>query len=229
MASTRERWRRDAFMSALYDAGVKHERAARVFGHLMWGTDVRRLYSEIASLASLPEGAVILDVPCGGGLAFRGLRPERRVRYLAADLSPHMLKRARREAARLGVDGVEFVEADVEELPFEDQSFDLCIAYNSLHCFPAPARALAEVARVLRVGGELRGSTAITGAGRRQDALIRLYRRVGIFGAFVTPEELRAWLLDAGLDQIRIDRDGAVAYFSSRRAESDARLRAESG
>jgi ubiquinone/menaquinone biosynthesis C-methylase UbiE len=184
----------------------------------MWGSDVRRLYGEIARLGSVPEGTAILDIPCGGGVAFRGLGPERRVRYVAADLSRHMLTRARREAGRLGLSQIELVEADVEELPFEDESFDLCIAYNSLHCFPAPARAVAEVARVLRVGCELRGSAAVTGAGRRHDALIRIYQRVGIFGKCGTPYELHTWLRGAGLDEVRVEADGAVAYFSGRRA-----------
>jgi ubiquinone/menaquinone biosynthesis C-methylase UbiE len=197
--------------------GVKRERAALAFGRLMWGSDVRRLYAEIARLASLPEGTAILDVPCGGGLAFRGLRPERRVRYVAADLSPHMLARARREATRRGLDGIEFIEADIESLPFDDESFDLCIAYNSLHCFPAPARAVSEIARVLRAGGELRGNTAVTGAGRRHDALIRIYQRAGIFGVCRDAGEVRRWLEDAALERIEVDVDGAIAYFMARR------------
>jgi ubiquinone/menaquinone biosynthesis C-methylase UbiE len=220
MAGVRERWQRDVFMSALYDAAVKHERAARPFGRLMWNTDVRRLYAEIRRLASVPEGTSILDVPCGGGVAFRGLPAGRAVRYVAADLSPSMLARARSEAARRGLEQIELIEADVEHLPFESERFDLCIAYNSLHCLPAPARALAELMRVLRVGGELRGSAAVTGVGRRHDALIRLYQRAGIFGACGTPDDLRTWLRSSGFEGIRIDRDGAVAYFFGRRPGS---------
>jgi ubiquinone/menaquinone biosynthesis C-methylase UbiE len=213
----RERWQRDRIGSALYDFGVEHERVARLFGRLMWGTDARRLYAEIAKLRSAPDAAAVLDVPCGGGVAFRGVPSERRGRYVAADLSPFMLARARREAARLGLDGVELVQADVERLPFADGSFDLCVSYNSLHCFPAPERAVGEIARVLRPGGELHGSTAVTGAGRRHDTLIALYRRVGIFGTCKRPEEVRRWLEDAGLEAVRVEVDGAVAYFSGRR------------
>ena len=55
-----------------------------------------QLKGDIARLAEAPDGTVILDVPCGGGVAFRGLRPGQRVRYVAADLSPVMLGRAPR-------------------------------------------------------------------------------------------------------------------------------------
>lgn len=60
----------------------------------------------------------------------------------------------------------------------------------------------------------------MTGAGRRHDALIRIYRRAGIFGAGGTLDDLQAWLEVAGLDGIRIEPDGAIAYFSARRAGS---------
>jgi ubiquinone/menaquinone biosynthesis C-methylase UbiE len=120
----------------------------------------------------VPDGAAILDAPCGGGLAFRALGRRQRVRYVAADLSRGMLRRARRVAERRGLGQIEFVEADIESLPFKDASFDLCLCFNSLHCFDRPQAALSEVARCLRPGGRLVGDSAIRGAGRRYDALI---------------------------------------------------------
>ena len=133
---------------------------------------------------------MILDVPCGGGVAFRGLRPGQRVRYVAADLSPLMLGRARAEAKRRDLHQIEFTEADVEALPFKDASFDLCVSCTGLHCFPDPA-AVSEIARVLRPGGVLRGTTLVRrGAasgrvraplsGRRRGRPQRHSRRAGI-------------------------------------------------
>ena len=166
-----------------------------------------------------PTATAILDVPCGGGVAFRGLRPGQNLRYVAADLSPVMLDRARAEAERRGIDWVEFAEADVEALPFEDGTFDLCVTYTGLHCFPDPARAVAEMARVLRPGGELRGTAVLTGAGLRQDAAVRMMRLAGLFGPSGTLAELKSWLTAAGLAEVSAQRDGALAYFSGRRDE----------
>jgi ubiquinone/menaquinone biosynthesis C-methylase UbiE len=55
-----------------------------------------------------------------------------------------MLRRARAEADRCGIHWIEFAEADVEALPFEDRSFDLALTYTGLHCFPDPSAATAK-------------------------------------------------------------------------------------
>lgn len=136
---------------------------------------------------------------------------------MAADLSPVMLQRAHAEAKRRDLDQIEFTEADVEALPFEDASFDLCVSYTGLHCFPDPAAAVSEIARVLRPGGVLRGTTVVKRAGLRQDAFVRLYQVAGVFGPSGTSDELESWLADAGMVEVSTRGDGALAYFSAQR------------
>jgi ubiquinone/menaquinone biosynthesis C-methylase UbiE len=184
----------------------------------MWGFDTRRFYAELQRLGQLPAGSAILDVPCGGGVAFRGIRPEQDVRYVAADLNPTMRARADREAERRGLNQVEVVEGDVFDLQFEDGTFDLCLTYNGLHCFPDPARALVEMARVVKPGGTLRGSSATTGAGARQVALIRTYKRANIFGVTESPEDLRSWIESAGFADVTMSTSGAIASFEAVKA-----------
>jgi ubiquinone/menaquinone biosynthesis C-methylase UbiE len=203
--------------AALYDFAVERESLARVLGLMIFGTDARLLYRSMSVVADMPDGAAILDVPCGGGLAFRALGPHQRVRYLAADLSPGMLRRARRVAARRGLGQIEFVEADIEALPFEDAGFDLCLCFNSLHCFDRPEAALIEVARCLRPGGRLVGDSAIRGAGRRYDALIAVYRKAGVFGRVPDLAELGSWLDAAELRDHRLRASGSIAHFDARR------------
>jgi ubiquinone/menaquinone biosynthesis C-methylase UbiE len=220
MAEARAVWRSrwyDRTGAALYDFAIEREPLARVLGLLIFGTDARLLYRSMAVVAEMPDGAAILDVPCGGGLAFRALDSRQRVRYVAADLSPGMLRRARQVAERRGLDQVEFVEADIESLPFDDASFDLCVCFNGLHCFNRPEAALAELARCLRPGGRLVGDSAIRGAGRRYDALIAVYSRAGVFGRVPDLAELGSWLEAAGLRERRLDASGSVAHFHARR------------
>ena len=57
------------------------------------GTDQRLLHRAAAEVGRLPDGARVLDVPSGGGVALRGLRPGQRVDWVAADISPTMLAR----------------------------------------------------------------------------------------------------------------------------------------
>ncbi|HZV73952.1 MAG TPA: class I SAM-dependent methyltransferase [Conexibacter sp.] len=68
------------------------------------------------------------------------------------DISPGMLATLRGNAERLGVE-VETVATDAEQLPFEDESFDLVLGHAILHHIPDLKRAFAEFQRVLRPGG----------------------------------------------------------------------------
>jgi ubiquinone/menaquinone biosynthesis C-methylase UbiE len=217
MTDVTEKWRSERVTAALYDAGVQHASVAKVGAWAMWGADLGRMFADIERLADVPVGASVLDIPCGGGLAFRGLRTGQAVRYVAADISPYMLQRARREAGRRGVqDTIEFVEADVTALQFADNSFELCVTYNGLHCLPDPHAALGELARVLRPGGTLRGTSCVTGRGPRQDALIAMSRRAGVFGNTPHTGEIAKWLTEFGLDVVTLERSGAIEFFEAR-------------
>jgi len=70
------------------------------------------------------------------------------------DLSPAMLRIARRRAAELGRD-VELVVGDAQKLPFDDESFDTVLTALALCSIPDPEVAIAEMKRVLVPGGRL--------------------------------------------------------------------------
>lgn len=205
----------DRIGGAVYDYAVEREWLARPAGLAFWGTDTRVLYDRIRLIGDLPDGSAALDVPCGGGLALRGLRSDQRVRYVAADISTDMLARARRRAADLGRFDIEFIEADIERMPFGDKEFDLCVSFSGLHCLPRPAAAVREIARCLKPGGRLVGDMVVRGAGLRQDLAIRAFRRAGAFGAGGTIDELHRWLTDAGLTVDQVQPSGAVAHFTA--------------
>ena len=98
-----QHWKTRRLVPAAYDVVIEHERLARLGGRLFWGTDARALYDAFAETGRLPAGSAVLDLPCGGGVAFRGVPPAAGLRYVAADLSPVMIGRARAEAARRGL------------------------------------------------------------------------------------------------------------------------------
>jgi SAM-dependent methyltransferase len=207
-------WATTRFHAVVYDYGVEREWLARPVGALLWGTDTRQLYATIRTLGVLPAGSTVLDVPCGGGLALRGLRRGQNVRYVAADVSSVMLDRTRQQARRLGHD-IEVVEADIGRLPFADGEFDLCLSFNGLHCMPDPALAVRELARCLRPGGRLIGDTIVRSAGWRQDLAIALFRRAGLFGPGGTAADVEGWLTGAGLRVDHVERSGALTRFAA--------------
>src|SRR5699024_4139935 len=161
------------------------------------------------------DGPAVRAIPCGGAAALRGLLPDQRVRYVAADISTDMLARARRRAAKLGRADIEFTEADIEAMPFDDHEFDLCVSFNGLHCLPDPPAAIREIARCLKPGGRLVGDSVVRGAGFRQELAIGVLRRVGAFGPGGTVEELQRWLTDAGLTVEHLERSGGLAHFTA--------------
>ena len=202
-------WRADHPWAPVYDFVVEREPLARVAWRLAMGSDVRLLYAAAAEIGRLPDGATVLDVPCGGGVALRGLRPGQRLTYLATDISPAMLARAGAHARA----GVTCVQADVERLPLAGSCVDLCASFTGLHCFPDPEAAVHEIARVLRPGGVLTGSAFLNDTGRRYDVVRVAGRAGGLLGRSATRAELRDWLSAAGLGDVTLRTSGALVYF----------------
>jgi SAM-dependent methyltransferase len=200
-------------LGAAYDYYIERPRLARLVLGLMWGVDPRPFYESLSAVGELPDGATILDVPCGGGVALRGVRTGQRVRWIGVDLEPAMLRRAERRATRLPDVEAQFVEADMTRLALDDQSIDLCLSYGGLHCVREPLKALSEMARCLRPGGRLLGSTFLTHGSRRQRMLLRNED----FGMTGSAAELRGWMLDCGLTDMTIDREDGLAVFSALR------------
>jgi len=95
-----------------------------------------------------------IDLACGPGTYTRPLAA--RVRHaIGADLTPAMVEKARAEAARDGIANIEFVCADIYALPFADGAAGIASCGYAFHHMTDPARALAEMARVLQSGGRL--------------------------------------------------------------------------
>jgi ubiquinone/menaquinone biosynthesis C-methylase UbiE len=76
------------------------------------------------------------------------------VRITGIELSPAMLGIARRRARELGIQA-ELHEGDAERLAFDDASFDTVVCALSLCTIPNDAKAIGEMARVLKPGGRL--------------------------------------------------------------------------
>lgn len=197
---------------AFYDFYIERPWLMQAIGRLVWGIDSSLLYAGMEPIARAPAGATIVDVPCGGGVAFRALSPEQDVRYLAVDLSPKMLRRAERRARARSLKQVELLEADMAELPFADGEVDLFLSYSGLHMVPNPEQAVAEMARCLKPGGELVGTSFFSDAGRRARALFK----AGSYSGHPLPparEDLRAWLKAAGFEQVAIGPQAGFAAF----------------
>ena len=107
--------------------------------------------SRMAEIAAELGAEEVLDAGCGPGHTALALAPFVH-RVVALDLSEPMIREGRRLAAVRQIKNVEFRLGDVEELPFEDDSFDLVTSRYSAHHWPNPPAALHEFRRLLRPG-----------------------------------------------------------------------------
>ena len=104
-------------------------------------------------LAGDVAGKKVLDVATGGGhtaLTFARAGAE----VTAVDLTPEMLAAAEENVREQGLNAVTFKEANAEDLPFEDASFDIVTCRIAPHHFARPEGFVQEVARVLKPGGD---------------------------------------------------------------------------
>lgn len=131
-------------MGLIFDA-----RAARLYE--AWyrspqGRAMDRLVREsLTTLLEVQPGERILDIGCGEGnhlLLFRGLGFD----VVGMDASPYMIRRAKE---RLGVQAALKV-GEAEDLPFDDNEFDLALFVNTLEFLDDPVNALREAGRVAR-------------------------------------------------------------------------------
>lgn len=108
-------------------------------------------------LGRLHSGEHVVDVGCGAGIdsliAARMVRPHGMV--VGVDMTPAMLAKARRSAAQAQATNVEFREGYSEGLPVPDGWADVVISNGVLNLMPDKAKALQEMARVLKPGGRL--------------------------------------------------------------------------
>jgi len=192
-------------------------RLSRAIGRLAWGSDVRPYYESMEAIAETPAGGTVVDCPCGAGPAFRALSPGADLRYLAFDVSPSMLARAREKAAERGLDAIEVARGEASALPVEPASVDLFLCFWGMHCYADPRGAVAEIGRVLRPGGRLVGSCFVNEPANRRQRLL-LKPNFGDLGPLFAEAELLDWMGEAGLSVTSSGRSGAWLFFDARAA-----------
>jgi len=206
-----------SLFGSVYSAYMERPRLARLISRVVWGGDLRPYYESMNALSGVGEGDTVVDCPCGAGPAFRAVPRGRRLRYVAVDLSPSMLDRARRRAGDRQIDCVELVQTSAESIPLPDTCADLLLSFWGLHCYDDPGAAIAEAGRLLAPDGRLVGATFVRGTDSlRQRLLVR--PGAGDFGQVPSAAEVEEDLDEAGLAATSLRRSGPMLYFEARRA-----------
>ena len=159
------------------------------------------------ALIDLRPGEVVLDLGSGGGIDV--LLSARRVgptgKAYGLDMTDDMLALARENQRRAGVDNVEFLKGDIEQIPLPDRSVDVVISNCVINLASDKSQVLREAFRVLRPGGRFAVSDVIV-RGEVPDAIrqsVELW--IGCVAGALEETEYRAKLAAAGFEAIEVD------------------------
>ena len=175
---------------------------------LLTGRITARLVEPLLDAAGVAGGMEVLDVGTGPGYAARGAA-ERGAVATGVDIAEQMVALARSR------DGVRFLRADADELPFPDRSFDALVGNLVVNHLPSPERALREFVRVLRREGAVALSTwDLPARNRFLGILLDALHACGVADhplagspdpfRLAADDEFRRLLLGAGLGEVEI-------------------------
>ncbi len=190
----------DPITSDLYDQLQKDELPqAAVLASLGCGNPT--------ALAELRAGEVVLDLGSGGGIDV--LLSAKRVspggKAYGLDMTDEMLALARDNQQKAGVQNVEFLKGEIENIPLPDNSVDVIISNCVINLSADKDRVLREAFRVLRPGGRFAVSDVVTRGEIPEEIRKNVLLWVGCVAGALDEDEYRAKLAAAGFASIGIE------------------------
>jgi arsenite methyltransferase len=159
------------------------------------------------ALAALRPGDVVLDLGSGGGIDV--LLSAQRVgptgKAYGLDMTDEMLALARENQRKAGVENVEFLKGEIEDIPLPDGSVDVIISNCVINLSADKDRVLAEAFRVLKPGGQLAVSDVVV-RGEMPPAIrksVELW--IGCVAGALEEQEYREKLTKAGFGAIDLE------------------------
>jgi arsenite methyltransferase len=178
-------------------------------------------------LAALQPGDAVLDLGSGSGtdVFCAAVLVGESGRVVGVDITREQLDKAAR--LREGFSQVEFVEARMEELPFDDASFDAVISNGVINLSPLKHRVFAEAARVLRPGGRLAIADIVSGRALKE----RTRRNVELWAACIAgaiPRDSYVAALEANGLELMTLRKNDYRFISERALDACSTYEVES-
>jgi SAM-dependent methyltransferase len=182
------------------------------------------------ALAELSEGETVLDLGSGGGidvlLSARRVGPSGKVYGL--DMTDEMLALARANKDRAGVQNVEFLKGEIENIPLPGQSVDVVISNCVINLSSDKDRVLAEAFRVLKPGGRFAVSDVVVRGDVPSEIRDHMLLWAGCIAGALKDSDYLAKLAKAGFENIRIeptrvyDIEQARTFLSGAGLDADA-------
>ena len=192
-------WLGDAF-SFLYDRIMEKSIFPKKFGG-----DILRHLEILSRELKLIKNSRILELGTGSGSAAQFL--DNSNHYTGSDISPGLLKIAVKRFSSAGFQESKFFVVGADVLPFDDQSFDVCLCILSFNFFNDAEAVISEIKRVLHSGGVFFCSVPVPE---------RKERSSPIRGTLYSEKEFETMFQEKGFDFETIPAaNGALLYFKA--------------
>lgn len=158
------------------------------------------------------SGDQVLEVGVGTGIN-ASLYPDH-CHVTGIDLSMRMLRKAAKRLGRRGVTNVRLQQMDAEDLSFPDDSFDVVYAPYTISVVSDPIKAVHEMRRVTKPGGRFVFLNHFLSTNRRIAWIERFISPVTVHVGFKADLDLPAFLVQAGLEPVSIEKVNIPRIFS---------------
>ena len=159
------------------------------------------------ALAQLKPGEIVLDLGSGGGidvlLSARRVGPDGKAYGL--DMTDDMLALARANQKKSGIENVEFLKGEIENIPLPDNSVDVIISNCVINLSSDKSRVLREAFRVLKPGGRLAVSDVVVRGEVPEEIRRSLLLWVGCIAGALNDHEYLSKLEAAGFTSTEIE------------------------
>ena len=182
------------------------------------------------ALAQLNAGEIVLDLGSGGGIDV--LLSARRVgptgKAYGLDMTDEMLALARENQRKAGVENVEFLKGEIENIPLPDNSVDVIISNCVINLSADKDQVLREAFRVLKPGGRFAVSDVVVHGDVPPEVRESVLLWVGCIAGALQDTEYSAKLAAAGFAAIEIEptrmykAEDARAFLTAKGLDVDA-------
>ena len=159
------------------------------------------------ALAKLNPGEVVLDLGSGGGIDV--LLSARRVgptgKAYGLDMTDEMLALANENKSKSGIENVEFLKGEIENIPLPDNSVDVIISNCVINLSADKDKVLRETFRVLKPGGRFAVSDVVTRGEINPEIRKSILLWVGCIAGALDENEYRSKLAVAGFQDIEVE------------------------
>lgn len=159
------------------------------------------------ALADLKPGEIVLDLGSGGGIDV--LLSAKRVgptgKAYGLDMTGEMLELARENQRKTGVENVEFLKGEIEQIPLPDNSVDVIISNCVINLSADKDRVLREAFRVLKPGGRFAVSDVVVRGGMAPAIRRHMELWAGCIAGALEEQDYRDKLQAAGFVAIEIE------------------------